>query len=123
MSAEMRLALDERSHLIEARARAVLDEALQAGDSWTRELGAPARRSVTTGWRLHACTVAAYRDRYSVVGLSAVGPAPQTVAQKRDAACAHAALESAKRLAEKADAFGTQGLGITAGPSPVRIQM
>jgi len=121
MTAEMRRALDERSDLVEARASAVLDEALIAGDTWTRELGAVPRRSVATAWRQHACAVAAYRDRYAIVGASALGPAPQAVAQRRDAARARAALLAAKRLAEGADAFATQRPGIAAGP--VRIQI
>ena len=93
MTAEMRKALTERSDLIEARASTVLNEALLAGDLWTRELGAVPHRSVTSSWRQYARTVAAYRDRYAIVGASALGPAPQTVAQQRDAARARAALD------------------------------
>jgi conjugative relaxase-like TrwC/TraI family protein len=123
MTAEMRQALDERSNLVEARASAVLDQALLAGDTWTRELGTVPNRSVTTAWRQQACTVAAYRDRYAIVGASALGPAPQTVAQRRDAARARAALAAAKRLAEGTDAFATQRPGLAAGPPPARIQI
>lgn len=123
MTAEMRRALDERSDLIEARASAVLDEALLAGAAWTRELGAVSHRKVTTSWRQHACTVAAYRDRYAIVGAIALGPAPHTVAQRRDAARARAALEAAKRLAEETDAFVIQRGRLTADLPPVRIQI
>jgi conjugative relaxase-like TrwC/TraI family protein len=104
---EMRKALDERSDLIEARASAVLDEALLAGDTWTRELGAVPHQKMTTRWRQHACTVAAYRDRYAIVGAKALGPAPATLAQRRDAARARAAFEAAKRIAEARDTFAT----------------
>ncbi|GAB3129192.1 MobF family relaxase [Glaciibacter psychrotolerans] len=121
MTAEMRQALDERSDLIEARASAVLDEALNAGDTWTRELGALRHRRVTTGWKQHARTVAAYRDRYAIVGANALGPAPQTMAQRRDAARARAALGAAKRFADERDAFSTQRPGAAAGSPPVRI--
>ncbi|TFD16624.1 conjugal transfer protein [Cryobacterium sp. TMT1-21] len=123
MTAEMRQALEERSDLIEARASVVLDEALLAGETWTRELGAVPSRSVSTAWTQHACTVAAYRDRYAIVGTSALGPAPQTVAQRSDAARARAALEAVKRLAEGTDAFATQRPGHRMGPSPVRVRM
>lgn len=123
MSAEMRRALDERSDLIQARATAVLNEALISGDKWTRELGGVRNRLVTAGWREHACTVAAYRDRYAIVSTSALGPAPQTVAQRRDAVRARAELESAKRLAEGTDAFATQRQGVTPGHLRVRLQI
>jgi conjugative relaxase-like TrwC/TraI family protein len=122
MTEEMRQALEERSDLIEARASAVLDEALIA-DTWTRELGAVPSRSVSTAWRQHACTVAAYRDRHVIVGPSALGPVSQTVAQQRDAARAHAALRAAKRLAEGRAAFATLGTGLATGPSAVRIEI
>ena len=49
--------------------------------------------------------MAAHRDRYAIVGVSALGSAPQTVAQRRDAVRARAALEAAKRLMVGADAF------------------
>lgn len=121
MTAEMRQSLDERSDLIEARASAVLNEALRAGDPWTQELGAFPRPS--TRWRQHACTVAAYRDRYAVVGASALGPAPQATVQRRDAARARVALKAAKWLAEGNDDFESQRPGLSRGSPIVRIQI
>ena len=71
----MRRALHERAELIESRARALLDQALVAGEAWTRALGQPPRaESAAAAWRRQACTVAAYRDRYGIVGASALGP-------------------------------------------------
>ncbi|MBX0301629.1 relaxase domain-containing protein [Cryobacterium sp. 1639] len=119
MNAEMRQALDERGALIDARASAVLQEALLAGALWTRELGALPHRPVTPRWRQLACTVAAYRDRYAVVGASVLGPAPQTVAQRRDAARAHAALGAARQLADREDAFESERSGVRLG-APAR---
>lgn len=123
MAAEMREALDERGDLIDARASAVLQKALLAGALWTRELGAFPHLPSTPSWRQLACTVAAYRDRYAVVGASALGPAPQTVAQRRDASRAHAALLAAKRIAEDSGAFDTKLPGVSAGHSLVRTQI
>lgn len=123
MTAEMRQALEERGALIEERARAVLDEALLAKATWTQELGVVPHRKWTPGWRQHACTVAAYRDRYGIVGASALGPVPQTVAQRRDAARARAALGAAQRLSEGIDAFAASRPGITTGPLHVHIQV
>jgi hypothetical protein len=103
MDAEMRRALHERAELIESRARAVLDESLAAGEAWTRTLGRPPRADApaAAAWRRQACTVAAYRDRYGIVGASALGPAPETNAQKLDAAHAHAALVTSRQLSDQ----------------------
>jgi conjugative relaxase-like TrwC/TraI family protein len=101
MQVDMHRALSERRDLIEKRADACLDAALQAGETWTKALGAVPRGSVTAAWRQYGRTVAAYRDRFGIVGDSALGPVPQTTAQKRDAARARAALEAAHRLTEE----------------------
>ncbi len=98
MDAVMRRALGERSELIEARASAVLGQALLAGEAWTRFLGTPPRGSTAPAWRQHACTVAAYRDRYGIVGGRPVGPVPESAAQRLDAGRARAALDAARRL-------------------------
>ncbi len=100
MDADMRQALVERSDLIEARASAVLEEALLAGEAWTRALGLAPQGSAAVTWRQHACTVAAYRDRYAIVGGRPIGPVPQSTAQRLDAGRARAALLSAHRLSE-----------------------
>ncbi|TFC63129.1 MobF family relaxase [Cryobacterium sp. TMB1-7] len=123
MNAEMRHALKERSDLIEARASAVLEEALFEGATWARALGAVTRRQELTSWRQQARTVAAYRDRYAIVGTRTFGIAPQTEAQRRDAANARSALAAAKRMAEEQDAYATPRAGRATGPSPARIRM
>jgi conjugative relaxase-like TrwC/TraI family protein len=123
MTAEMRQALAERTNLLEARASAVLDQALLQGDNWTRELGALPHCTSRPSWRQHACTVAAYRDRYAIVASSALGPAPQTEAQRRDAARARAALGAAKQLARGSGSFATPRHGVPARPPSIRIQI
>jgi hypothetical protein len=122
MDPDMSRALIERSALIEARASAVLNEALLAGAAWTRALGAAPRGSVVTVWRLHACTVAAYRDRYGIVGSRAIGHVSQSTAQKFDAARARAALEAARRLAESSYAYVAPRPALRVGIPPIGIR-
>jgi hypothetical protein len=101
MEPDMRRALDERSAMMKARARAVLDAALLARAPWTRALGSTPRGSAAAEWRHSACTVAAYRDRYGVVSARALGPPPRSMAQELDATRARAALRKAQQLADK----------------------
>lgn len=99
MSSEMRMALDERRDLIEARADAVLDRALDDKEPWTAELGPPptdARKLVT--WRRSARVVAAYRDRYQITADAVLGSSPESSTQKVAAARARAALDAARTL-------------------------
>ena len=95
----MRQALVERSDLIESRATAVLDQALLAGEPWTRALGVAPHGSSAATWHQNGCTVAAYRDRYGITCPKPLGTAPDSTAQKLDAARAWAALQRAQRLA------------------------
>ncbi|WP_344297119.1 MobF family relaxase [Agromyces neolithicus] len=117
MDADMRRALHERAELIESRARAVLDQSLVAGEAWTRVLGRPphADTAAVATWRRQACTVAAYRDRYGIAGASALGPAPETTAQKLDAARAHAALVASRQPSEQYAASAEPRPSVTAG--------
>lgn len=107
MSDAMRRALKERRDLIEARADAGLETALQAGEAWTKALGeAPQSGSGDAAWRQLARIVVAYRDRYEIVGADALGPAPQSTAQKLDGARARTALAAAHRLSKECRDFG-----------------
>ena len=121
MAAEMRQALVERSRLLEERATAELVAALLAGESWTRALGAEPRGSAAVAWRRHASTVAAYRDRYGIVGGLALGPAPVSTAQRLDAGRARAALDAAQRLASDGRAAAAPEMAAAPGlPSGIR---
>ncbi|MBT2498567.1 relaxase domain-containing protein [Agromyces sp. ISL-38] len=107
MDAASRRGLRERADLIEQRARALVDEALAAGDAWLRALGAEPRGAASETWRRYACTVAAYRDRYGVVGGTPLGVAPPASdTQRADAARAGVALEAARHLAHSAEDQG-----------------
>jgi hypothetical protein len=99
MTTDMRRALTERRDLLEARADATLDQALNDGESWTTALGTPPKdeRAAAT-WRRHARTVAAYRDRYSITGPAPFGAPAENTAQKIDAARARTALDRARNL-------------------------
>lgn len=95
VAADMREALDERCDLIEARAHAVLDTALQDHEPWTRSLGTPPMGARgRQRWRQHARVIAAYRDRYAITDGSPLGQVPQATAQKIDRARADAALRA-----------------------------
>lgn len=104
MTGDMRQALDERRELIEARADAVLDTARNAGEPWTRSLGEPPRNPrKAAAWRRHAHTIAAYRDRYRITEDTPLGPAPESAAEKIDAARAGRALEQIAQIAAGTD--------------------
>lgn len=119
MRGEMRRALTERRDLIESRATALLDTALNDGQSWVAGLGAtPKDARAAAAWRRHLLTVAAYRDRYGITDLSPLGAPAESDAQKIDAARARAALDRAQRVAhsdqpeqERAGRIGTERVG------------
>jgi len=115
LDTEMRTALDEREALIEARADAILDEALADKAPWTKALGTPpndARRAAS--WRRAARVVAAYRDRYRITDDTPLGAPPASEAQKIDAARARAAFESTRR--------STEGAALTVSAAPTQHQ-
>lgn len=100
MTDDMRQALTERRELIQQRAAALLDAALQDGEPWTQTLGPiPAEDRAAQAWRYAARTIAAYRDRYQITGPQPLGAPPETEAQKIDAARARAALDRTQRAA------------------------
>ncbi|MDI6024065.1 MobF family relaxase [Leucobacter sp. UT-8R-CII-1-4] len=93
MSAEMQKGLTERRELIQQRAEAVLDQAIAGRQDWVLALGdTPADARAAAAWKRQARTVAAYRDRYGITTRTLLGPAPDSHAQKIDAARAKAAL-------------------------------
>ncbi|QPE05961.1 relaxase domain-containing protein [Microbacterium schleiferi] len=100
MTPETRQALTERRDLIEARADTELVGALQDGETWTVALGPePKDDKAAAIWRWHARTVAAYRDRYSIIGPAPLGAPAESAAQKVDAARARTALDRAQAIA------------------------
>ncbi len=94
----MQQALAERRQLIETRAEAILDTALQTQESWVTALGPmPASGRERQQWRRRALVVAAYRDRYQITDTAPLGPQPESTAQKIDRARAGTALRTLTR--------------------------
>jgi len=122
MEAEMRRGLVEREQLLEARASAVLDAAIQSRDAWVTALGPPPRGSAAAAWRSRACTVAAYRDRYGMISARPLGSTPESTAQAFDAARARIALDEARNIA-RTHSIEKQSARTRSGPSPAGIQL
>lgn len=106
MRDEMRQALNERRELIEARANAVLDRALDEAAPWTAELGPqPAETRKLSTWRRSARVVAAYRDRYQITTDTALGTQAESVAQKIDSVRARVALDAARTVMKSSESI------------------
>ncbi|MBM7815474.1 hypothetical protein JOE56_000168 [Brevibacterium paucivorans] len=98
MTPDMQQALTERRHLIETRAEAVLDTALQFHELWTTALGPmPANGRARQQWRRRALVVAVYRVRYQITDPAPLGAQPEGTAQKIDRARAETALRTLHR--------------------------
>lgn len=96
MDAEMRRALDERAHLIEERALALVDSGVAAGERWIASLGRiPVDPARAGAWRRQARIVAAYRDRYGVFEDDALSAPAMSPNQRMDAAAAAVARDRA----------------------------
>lgn len=101
MSEDMQTVLDERQALIEAAARRALHHALDAGEGWTKRIGRPPVTGRThTAWLAHATTIALYRQRHGVEGVSPLGnPKDITNAQQN---AEYRIASAAWRLAQSA---------------------
>lgn len=98
MTPDMQQALTERRHLIETRAEAVLDTALQTYEPWLTAFGPmPASGRERQQWRRRALVVAAYRDRYQVTDPAPLGAQPEGTTQKIDRARPETALRTLPR--------------------------
>ncbi|WP_183407819.1 hypothetical protein [Nocardioides marmoriginsengisoli] len=84
MSEDMAAALAQRQSLIESRAHALAETAVEHNKPWVKRLGEPPTRHQLRGrWFHEVRTVAAYRDRYRIDSRSALGDEPRTDAQAR----------------------------------------
>jgi hypothetical protein len=71
---DMKRALTERAQAMERRARALAEQAVAGNAAWTRQLGPPPRDpAAREAWLREICTVAAFRDRWTITGRD---PAP-----------------------------------------------
>ena len=97
----MGAALAARHALIESRAMALADAAVEANEPWLKHLGPPPTADAARGrWLENVRTVAAYRDRYHVDTSSTLDE-PRTEAQKVDAARALQAIRRARVIAQQ----------------------
>ncbi len=72
----MARALAERDQAMEQRALSLAEEAIAAGPSWVRPLGArPREPAQRERWLREVSTVAAYRDRWHIEGQRPLGAA------------------------------------------------
>ena len=102
MSPEMAKVLSDVADLMEGRAMALAEKAVEDKAPWLKRLGmAPTTEAARRRWLHEVRAVAAYRDRYSVDGRRALGD-PQNEAQKLDAARAEHAIRRARAIAEDA---------------------
>lgn len=107
-------ALSERAALIESRARALAEQAVQAAPPWLQRMGTPPTGPVARDRWFHAVvTIAAYRDRYQIDSDVPLGVRPGSVAQRADADRAHHALRTATNAAIAPSMIGAG----SAGPS------
>lgn len=107
-------ALSERAALIEARAQRLAEEAVCTHAPWLRQLGPPPTApELRARWMESVVTIAAYRARYQIDGDHALGPRPESVAQRTDADRATMALRTAKYAA----ATQVTGAGRVAAPT------
>lgn len=100
LSPEMARALIERQTLVESRASALAESAVNANEPWLSAWACRRKGSARRQWLNEVSIVAAYRDRYQVDGRSALG-GPRTEAQQLDAARAEQAIRRARALAEE----------------------
>ena len=103
MDAEMRRALDERAHLMEERAEALVDSAAASGERWIAALGrVPVDPARAGAWRQQVRIVAAYRDRHGVFEDDALSAPTTSPNQQMDLAAAVVARGRAIRLSRAA---------------------
>ncbi|MFD1507092.1 hypothetical protein FE374_03320 [Georgenia yuyongxinii] len=101
MPDDVRAALDERRDLIEARAQALAESAVRHRAPWVLRIGEPPLDGTERArWVRQLAVVAAYRDRYGVTSQDPLGPEAETLAQRRDAERAAAALRGARAIAD-----------------------
>ena len=87
----MARALAERDQAMEQRALSLAEEAIAAGQTWVRPLGAPPREAAQRErWLREVSTVAAYRDRWHIEGQRPLGAARiEKTWNKRPSASGH----------------------------------
>lgn len=102
MGPEMAEVLTDLAALLEGRAMALAEKAVEGKAPWLKRLGPPPKtEAARCRWLHEVRTVAAYRDRYKVEGRRTLGE-PKNEAQKLDAARTEQAIRRARAIAEDA---------------------
>lgn len=100
MDEEMARGLTERQELMEARVTALAEAAVSAREPWLMRLGEPpADPHERERWLTAIRIIVAYRDRYEIISLSALGGEAETDAQKLDRARARQAVRQVEEIA------------------------
>jgi hypothetical protein len=119
MSAEDRQAIDQRKELIEARARALAEEAVASRKRWARQ---PQPRPVGAGsdaaWLEAVATIAAYRDRYKITSDLPVGGGAKNDAQRADRQRALTSLRAARSESAAQCSATPAAIDLRAIPAP-----
>ena len=118
--------LDDRARLIEERARAAAEAAIEYGQPWAAQLGRrPADPLRREEWMLRLTTVAAYRERWGIGDRSVLGTSePSSVEQETQRRLAQAAVEGALAItrAQRAN-VGILGHPVEQGVTKEGVQM
>jgi len=92
--------LSELGELIEQRADALTEHAIQQNQPWVASLGpTPSDPAGRATWQHHVRTVAAYRDRYRLSGTDPLGQPPSSQGQRLDHQRAALAARQAQAVA------------------------
>lgn len=123
---DLQSGLDDRARLIEERARAAAEAAVEKRQPWAAQLGRrPADPLRCDEWLLRVATVAAYRQRWGITDRSVLGTTePPSVEQVTQRRLAQAAVEGALAItrAERAN-VGTLGHPVEQGITKEGVQM
>lgn len=109
MTSEMSEALEQRKALIERRAAALAEAAVDSRPAWLQRLGDPPLTVASRrAWLAAVTTVAAYRDRHQITSDLPLGPGARTEAERADRAQAVTAQRRAAALASSMPAQSDQ---------------
>ncbi|GAA3528306.1 hypothetical protein AFL01nite_02490 [Aeromicrobium flavum] len=121
MDEDMNTALTERERLIESRSRSLAETAVGRNEPWLAKLGdRPNDPTQGAQWLKAASTVAAYRERWSIEGLSILGHARSDL-QRLEAIHASSAIRHARAIAEYARSSPARASGpvTSVGTAPI----
>lgn len=123
---DLQAGLNDRARLIEERAQAAAEAAVENGQPWAAQLGwRPADPLRREEWMRRVTTVAAYRERWGITDRSVLGTGePLSVEQETQRRVAQSAVEGALAIARAERAHvGTLGHSVEQGVTKEGVQM